>query len=239
MNSRDGDDAALASSDEGQGGSGQEGGEQKRGELDARSDSDEVATSQQQAGDQDQDDIHDIQEDMDQNERPDEAGAADDAAAAYQNDELASDGDGSSRDQRHADGGNISPPLGQTSGTMPRDDSDLHIEPKEQRSPDAGHSQKPDETNRDTLDPDVDGMNAEQLRELVYQMRQDHEQQLQAEERARSEVEDMCLRIEKHFKAEKVSLHQNTSGISISHRAWQSKLQFDYVSSRAGGQGKG
>lgn len=52
-------------------------------------------------------------------------------------------------------------------------------------------------------EPDVSTMDAPALRELILQMRTDHNQQLQAEERARAEVEDMCLRIEKHFKAEK------------------------------------
>lgn len=53
-------------------------------------------------------------------------------------------------------------------------------------------------------EPDLSTMDAPELRQLVLQMRADHNQQLQAEERARAEVEDMCLRIEKHFKAEKV-----------------------------------
>lgn len=54
-------------------------------------------------------------------------------------------------------------------------------------------------------EPDVSTMDAPALRELILQMRTDHNQQLQAEERARAEVEDMCLRIEKHFKAEKAA----------------------------------
>lgn len=52
-------------------------------------------------------------------------------------------------------------------------------------------------------EPDLSTMDAPALRELVLQMRTQHSQQLHAEERARAEVEDMCLRIEKHFKAEK------------------------------------
>lgn len=52
-------------------------------------------------------------------------------------------------------------------------------------------------------EPDLTALDAPALRGLILQMRTDHNQQLQAEERARAEVEDMCLRIEKHFKAEK------------------------------------
>lgn len=55
-------------------------------------------------------------------------------------------------------------------------------------------------------EPDLSKMDASSLRELILQMRTDHNQQLQAEERSRAEVEDMCLRIEKHFKAEKARL---------------------------------
>jgi hypothetical protein len=55
-----------------------------------------------------------------------------------------------------------------------------------------------------SMEDNIDKMSSADLRKLIERMRKEHEEQLHAEERARAEVEDMCLRIEKHFKAEKV-----------------------------------
>jgi hypothetical protein len=49
----------------------------------------------------------------------------------------------------------------------------------------------------------LDGKSAAELREEIRQMRAMHERALDTEARARAEVEDMCLRIEKHFQSEK------------------------------------
>ena len=50
---------------------------------------------------------------------------------------------------------------------------------------------------------DLAGLDADALRALVRHERGEAAAQLDAEARTRAEVEDMCLRIEKHFKAEK------------------------------------
>jgi hypothetical protein len=52
---------------------------------------------------------------------------------------------------------------------------------------------------------ELEALPAEELRAVVRALREEHAAQLDAEARARNEVEDMCLRIEKHFKAEKAS----------------------------------
>lgn len=63
-----------------------------------------------------------------------------------------------------------------------------------------------DHVRSDELQDDLSALDAHQLQTLVRQMRVEHAAQIEAESRARAEVEDMCLRIEKHFKAEKVCL---------------------------------
>jgi len=63
----------------------------------------------------------------------------------------------------------------------------------------AGHGPE-EEEERDKYN----NMGAEQLLVEIRRMRREHSEQMDAEERARLELEDMLLRIEKHFKAEKV-----------------------------------
>lgn len=65
---------------------------------------------------------------------------------------------------------------------------------------------------------DLSGRSAAELRALVRAMRAEHAEALDTEARARAEVEDMCLRIEKHFKAEKAwstapTLQSRTEGL--------------------------
>jgi hypothetical protein len=63
--------------------------------------------------------------------------------------------------------------------------------------------QEPDAAGVATGD-DLDKVPADKLRAMIRNMRAEHAEQLDTEARARAEVEDMCLRIEKHFAAEKV-----------------------------------
>lgn len=68
-----------------------------------------------------------------------------------------------------------------------------------------GAAAPPEGSQADSSSPgEFESMTKEQLIQELRIMRQEHSEQMNAEERARSELEDMLLRIEKHFKAEKV-----------------------------------
>jgi hypothetical protein len=64
--------------------------------------------------------------------------------------------------------------------------------------------QGPEAKNVAPSGDDLDQLSAEELRTMIRRMRTEHAEHLDTEARARAEVEDMCLRIEKHFTAEKV-----------------------------------
>eukprot|EP00892_Ulva_mutabilis_P002859 jgi/Ulvmu1/12574/UM092_0004.1 len=190
MNSQDGQEVARSSSTDGREG----------GEGGSRSDDVERPGSQGLA----QEDEDETREETDKYRQSESVDAADDER---QNDNVAEAGARPSYD--HSD---PAPGTGQLTPehrpSVVADDDDLPGMNSQQQpriSHGSGHSEKSVMPNPDLMDPDIDAMDAQQLRQLVTHMRQDHEQQLQAEERARSEVEDMCLRIEKHFKAEKAA----------------------------------
>lgn len=67
-------------------------------------------------------------------------------------------------------------------------------------------------------DEQLEAMSAEELRDMVRGMRAQHAEQLDTESRARAEVEDMCLRIEKHFKAEKVCTAPRCASGTLQHK---------------------
>lgn len=189
MKSQDDQDDALSS----------EGGGQRGGEQEPRSESEELPPSQRQ----DEDRLGDS--------NAEESGQHEETANSYRGmgesevdqQDPAEPEDGSTRDRSNVEAvtDELSPEYAAPSST-----ENLGAEAEEQQQTPADLDER-DHTQHvegDTLDAETESMNADQLRYLVSQMRHDHENQLQAEERARSEVEEMCLRIEKHFKAEKV-----------------------------------
>jgi hypothetical protein len=106
-----------------------------------------------------------------------------------------------------ADGEEGRPPSASARASL-GEGQDGQDEHDEDTAPSGAHENHADGAVPGADGQDLSSMDAAALRKLVLQMRTDHEQQLQAEERARAEVEDMCLRIEKHFKAEKVCTRQ-------------------------------
>jgi hypothetical protein len=78
--------------------------------------------------------------------------------------------------------------------------------PAEEHAHDADGANAPvatDAVHGSAEDAELARMSSGELRGLVGRLRGEHEAQLALEARTRAEVEDMCLRIEKHFKAEK------------------------------------
>eukprot|EP00983_Pelagomonas_calceolata_P103892 1158963-Pelagomonas_calceolata.AAC.8 len=65
------------------------------------------------------------------------------------------------------------------------------------------------------------------MEQLMAEEREKHEEQLKLETRAREELEDMILRIEKHFKAEQVP-PGSTSALLFAMAASISASRFEF-----------
>lgn len=196
MSSRDGQDDARSSQGVGQ----------RADEQDVRSESEELPATQQQVEDREDDEDRD---DPRHNDDLEESDRTDGQAEVSLREEPVELEHGSPRDQSSAEAGasELSPNYAAPSVAEMGDDVHGGAEAQVPLPGDLGAGGESDHNRHgtDTSDADIESMNADQLRHLVSEMRLDHENQLQAEERARSEVEEMCLRIEKHFKAEKVT----------------------------------